>query len=181
MSNTISITLDADNLAQTRGYDEDGEPIVVSLEEAVIAEAARQLKAHVEKSCEQGIANLVRSIADEEIRAIMRPTLEKVIDGQAFHRTNYYGEKVGSTKTLREHVVEEAMKMLKVANNSTSQSRRESIYGYVDKQITEIVKTELGAELEVAREAVRKQLSGNIAATMAAALNAVTKKDMPNS
>lgn len=176
MTNNITITLDADNLQQTRGYDEDGEPIVVTLEDAVIAEAARQMRARVEADIDKAASlSKIATVANEEIREQVRPTIEKVLDGDVFYRTDSYGYSTGNAKSLREHVVEEAKKLLKTSGQSRSQDRN-SIHAYLDKRIKEIIEEELNTELLELRAAVKEQLGGGIREALAQALIPVKKR-----
>lgn len=112
----LTIRLDIDKvLAPThRGYDEDGEPYGAeprTLEEVVLDLATEHLIAKLDADTKRGLAERVRQIRDEVIRAAVEPIVTEALAGP-IQQTNTYGEPIGKETTLREIIVATAQKAL---------------------------------------------------------------------
>ena len=122
----------------------------VTLVDAIVKEAVSQLtKEKGYDEVRDGVRKRVALIRDEEIRALVRPELEKAMVAP-ITQTNSWGEPiVGKPTTLREMILAEATKFF-------TEKKGEDSYGRGPKQtaaervVAELVRTELVKEMTAA-------------------------------
>jgi hypothetical protein len=110
----------------------------------------------------RGLAERVRTIRDEEIRAAIAPAIAEAVSAP-IQSTNRYGEKTGEQTTLRELIADEARRYLTqpADNNYRNQGTRLQIA--VREAVDGAFSEEIAAEVKQARDAVTTQLGTTVA------------------
>lgn len=113
----------------------------MTLGDAVAKEIAEDLKKDKDYP---GLARRVKEIRDEEIRALIRPTIEAAIQAP-IQKTNTYGEPTGQTTSLTELIVHEAQKYLTTPADQYNRDRGTVLQKMVREEIGAAFKRELAA------------------------------------
>jgi len=115
----------------------------------------------------RGLAERVRTIRDEEIRAQLTPVLAEAINTPIV-KTNTYGEATGGSTTLRELIVKEAREHLAHRDQSyNARDTRTVLQQMIDAAIQSAFKAELADAVKEAREAVVTGLGTTVAEMVA--------------
>lgn len=141
--------------------DEDGDRVPAgTLGDAVV----RQLVEKFSRSdLYRGLAERVRTIRDEEIRAAVAPAIAEAVSAP-IQSTNRYGEKTGEQTTLREVIADEARRYLTERNtDSYARDKGTRLQVAVREAVDAAFREEIAAEVRQARDAVTKQLGTTVA------------------
>lgn len=121
----------------------------------------------------KGIAERVRQIRDEEIRAALTPVIAAAL-AEPIHPTNAWGEKTGTLTTLREVIIAEARKWMDVKGERGYGSREDGLTN-LQRMIRDEVRAgfenEIKAMVTEARNAVSKQIGTTVAVAVQSAVN----------
>lgn len=130
-------------------------PEGVTLAEAIVDQAAKQLLASIKEETEPVRAR-VRAIRDEEIREQVRPLVGDTL-GMLVQRTDEYGSPKGQPVTLREVILEKAAESFKVS----SRNRKSPLEEFITQEVDRAFRGELQEAMKASRAqvlaAVREQ------------------------
>ena len=176
MTNTMTITLDVNNLSRTE-HDEDGDAYTIPFEEMVLEQASKLVFNEIRKEAKDAVRDKIRAIADEEIRKVVAPAVEEAVNGTAYYATDRYGyRQTNNPKPLHQHIIDEALTYLKQSNGSRGGNQTD-LQKHIDKQVKDVVTKELQATLDEARDAVRAKLAAEGGKLLADAIqNAAASK-----
>lgn len=148
-------------------YDEDGDRISGGTFGDAIAE---KLISKFAKSDEyKGLAARVRTIRDEEIRALLLPVLTEAMQGP-IATTNTYGEPSGKTTTLRELIMAEAQRAMTQRGDTYSSDKSTFIQKIVRAAVEDAFKAEIAAAVKEAKAAVVTQMGTTVGTLMSDAV-----------
>lgn len=165
------ITLDA-IVGQGFGYDEDGDWSSTGEEKTVAHLVAAQIVDRLVKDDRwNSLRDKVMQIRTEEIRAAIRPAIDEAIT-RPIHKTNTYGERVGTVTTLAEVIADEARKQLGEPVDRYRSEKGSLLQQTVRAEVKRAFDTEIAETVKRARDLVTQEMGGQIAQQVTAAVTA---------
>jgi len=137
-----------------------------TLAEALVESLVQRI---VQDDSYKGIAERVRQIRDEEIRAQLAPLIAEAIAAPV-QLTNTWGERTGGTTTLREVVIQQARTYLNESSDSYNRQKGSRLEVEVRKAVDAAFKDEIAEAVKIVRETVSKQFGLQVADAVDAAV-----------
>lgn len=170
------ITLDT-VVGQGFGYDEDGDSYPTGEQRTIAHLVADQIVDRLIKDDRwPSLRDKVMEIRTEEIRTAIRPAVDEAI-ARPIHKTNTYGERVGTVTTLAELIADEARKQLTAPADNFRRENGSLLQVAVRAEVKRAFDQEIAETVKKARDLVMQEMGGQIAQQVtAAAIAGLTKR-----
>lgn len=153
-----------------REYGEDGSRTVADL---VASEIVSRLASDHEEW--DNISRRVRTIRDEEIRDAVRPAINEALS-RPIRKTNLYGEASGEETTLSALIADEARKLIAKPTDSYNSGKGSYLSQVIAAEVETAFRAEIADAVKQAREAVTKELGGQIGSAITATVAEALRK-----
>lgn len=154
----MKIEIDLAETGTLHYTDNDGEMGPTgTIQEAIIAEAARQLREWLQEELRPRMAEIRREVSNARFEALESVLSQEVIEAmdEPIRKTNHYGDPTGEITTLKEMVVEEVKRYLeeKTGDGFSSRKYMTRAEKYVQEEVDKVIKRELRVAMDKAQEA----------------------------
>ena len=170
----ITVTVDDITLntlvAKVIAYDEDGDPVPTGEEKTVGSLVAEQIVDRLIRDDRYpALRQQVLEIRQEEIRAAIRPAIEQAV-AQPLRKTNRFGEATGEVTTLNELITDDVRAYLQEPADKYNRQAGTLLQKLIRDSVAAAFKQEIADAVKAAREAVTKEIGGQISDQVAAAV-----------
>jgi hypothetical protein len=169
----MNITVNVDEVDLNTVIREYGEDGPVTLADLVASQIHAKLmqggKAY------DGIRERVNSIRDEEIREAVKPQIAEALS-RPMRQSNLYGEPTGPETTLSALIATEARKLVTKPTDSYSRDNGTYLSQVIAAEVEKAFKAEIADAVKQARDAVTKELGGQIGSAITATVTEALRK-----